>query len=42
VDFLHRENLAARQMLPEVHEVMSVAVKTELYEEKCTAFKMFC
>ena len=39
--FLHRENLAARQMLPEVHEIMSVAVKTELYEEKCTAFEMF-
>jgi len=32
--FLHRENLATRQMSPELHEIMSVAVKTVNYIKK--------
>ena len=32
--FLHRQNLATRQMSPELHEVLSIAVKTINYIKK--------
>ena len=32
--FLHRQNLASRQMSPELHEVLSIAVKTVNYIKK--------
>ena len=32
--FLHRQNLASRQMSPELHEVLSIAVKTVNYFKK--------
>ena len=40
--FLHRQNLASRQMSPELHEVLSIAVKTVNYiKEERTALAMF-
>ncbi len=40
--FLHRESLATKQMPPELHEVMNIAVKTVNYIKKNALNSVFC